>query len=81
MTDRQRTMLKKVIDDYNSIEAVQDLSRKKLTLTEYIAIPRIIETLSIDGEAETFITGIAHYFRKQGFKIVLGTVNYHISFD
>lgn len=81
MTEKQSKKLKKAIDAYNSIESEKDLNRQNLTLAEYNAIPRIIERLSRQGYSETFMYNITEWFRKQGFKIFFGTVNYRILLD
>ena len=81
MTAKQSKKLKKAIDAYNSIDSAKDLDRQELTLAEYNAIPRNIERLSIQGYSETFMYGVTEWFRRQGFKIVFGTVNYRILLD
>ena len=80
MTERQNKKLQKAIKAYESIDTNKDLSRLNLTLIDYHTIPEITARLQVYGFAETFIYNVAEWFRKQGFKVILGTVNYRISF-
>lgn len=81
MNKKYYVLLNKAVSSYESIATDRDLKRLKLTLADYNAIPDIIARLQVYGFAETFVYDIAEWFRKLGFKVILGTVNYRISFS
>ena len=61
--------LAKLYKDYISIQNVNDLNKRELTLAEYHEIPYLIEELNAKQQTRTFITSIAKYFERHGFKV------------
>lgn len=69
-----------IYNDYVSIETDKDLKKRKLTLAEYQAFPSVFKRYQDSGEARTFVTAIADYFKKYGFSVSMDEnhVNYII---
>ena len=69
-----------VYEDYKTIEYDDDLRKRKLTLSDYNAIPTLIKELNEQKHAKTFISSVADYFKRNGFDVIMGSdgINYKI---
>lgn len=77
MSDRINK-LANIFHDYSNIEHSSELNRRHITYAEYQAFPRVFTEVQEYGKAETFMTGLAEYFRRFGFGVKLDGVNYVI---
>lgn len=78
-TAQQNRKFASIFSDYNSIEAANDLKKRKLSLSDYRACEQILDDIRYTGKSETFNTSVAAYFKKFGFEVKLYGVNYVIS--
>lgn len=77
MSDRINK-LANIFHDYSNIEHSSELNRRKITYAEFQAFPRVFKEIEEYGKAETFMRGLAEYFRRFGFGVKLDGVNYVI---
>ena len=77
MSDRINK-LTNIYHDYTSIEYATELNRRKITYAEFQAFPRVFKEIEEYGKAETFMRGLADYFRRYGFGVQLDGINYVI---
>lgn len=81
LTTKQHKILSTLYHDYISIDTEADLRKRKISLTNYYAIPEIFGEVQRYGTTKCFISSIAEYFKKHGFTVELepDNVNYNIS--
>lgn len=77
-TVKTRKLFNKIISDYKNIESDRDLTRRKLSYSDYQSLGYLLDGLRYEGKAETFIQSLASYFKKLGCQVELKTVNYEI---
>ena len=82
MNDKEYKKMKKIYDDYTSIDSDKDLNRRKITLYEYKVVANIATNIQEYGKGRTFIIAVANYFKKFGFNVKLDDdgINFIISF-
>ena len=62
------------------IETANDLKREGLTLSDYRAAVDIMQQLRTPGSsANTFIFSVAEFFKRCGYTVTAGAVNYKIT--
>lgn len=71
--------LSKLYNDYMAIDDDKALKKTGMTLAEYNALPDVFERLQKNGHVNTFMTGLANYFKKFGFSVSLGGTDYEIT--
>lgn len=71
--------LSNLYNDYMAIDDDKALKRAGMTLAEYNALPDVFERLQKNGHANTFMTGLANYFKKFGFSVSLDGTDYEIT--
>lgn len=81
LTAKQHKILSAFYHDYMMIDTAAELKKRKISLSDYHAIPTIFESVQRNGTTKCFITSIAEYFRKNGFTVEIepNGVNYDIS--
>lgn len=75
-------LTKKLSKLYNAYMAIDDdkaLKRTGMTLAEYNALPDVFERLQKNGHVNTFMSGLANYFKKFGFSVSLDGTDYEIT--
>ena len=72
--------LNKVYQAYMAIETDADLRKSGMTHAEWEALPAVFKKLQADGWAQTVMSGLADFFKKNGFSIHMdkNNVNYII---
>lgn len=67
----------KAYDKYRVIDDENDLKKNRLTLTEYHAVADILKALSgiDDSRCETFMAGVANWFKANGFNVCIDSNN------
>ena len=82
LTVNQMRKISRLYDDYIHIDDDSDLRRRHLTLTEYEAVPGLVNAIQRTGEVKTFISGVAAYFKRFGFTVTMdnNNINYIIRF-
>lgn len=75
---KQMRMVSKITADYRSIYCDKDLETRKLSLSDYNAIPEIIRELQQKGTAVTFIEDLANYCKTMGLEVKSKGVNFII---
>lgn len=73
------TKLEKIANKVDSIETAQDLKKAHLTLAEYEAVREVLSELYDNGKSDTFMSGVAEFFRKNGAKVTEKTIDYVIT--
>lgn len=71
--------LSKLYNDYMAIDDDRALKKTGMTLAEYNALPDVFERLQKNGHVNTFMTGLANYFKKFGFSVSLDGTDYEIT--
>lgn len=71
--------LSKLYNDYMAIDDDKALKKTGMTLAEYNALPDVFERLQKNGHVNTFMTGLANYFKKFGFSVSLDGTDYEIT--
>lgn len=71
--------LSKLYNAYTAIDDDKALKRAGMTLAEYNALPDVFERLQKNGHVNTFMTGLANYFKKFGFSVSLDGTDYEIT--
>ena len=70
----------KAFTTIRNIETAEDLKREKLSLADYNAARDIFGELSTPGStAETILENVAELYKRCGFSVKPGTVNYTIT--
>ena len=72
--------LNKVYQAYMAIETDADLRKSGMTHAEWEALPEVFKKLQADGWAQTIMSGLAEFFKRNGFSIHMdkNNVNYII---
>lgn len=73
--------ISELLNDYRSIDDIISLHKRKLSLSDYRAIPDIFISLKKTKKAYTYIGSVASYFERFGFTVTMSNdnVNYIIS--
>jgi len=81
MTKAQKIrIISRAYTDLRDIENDADLKKQELTLAEYHAAREVFNQVSRpDTKTETVLSGVAEYFKRHGYTVTAGTVNYTIA--
>ena len=77
-TNKTTKVFNKLISDYKAIDSDKDLTKRKLSYSDYQSMGFILDSLRYEGQTETFIKSIADYFKKLGCQVELKNINFVI---
>lgn len=69
-------ILKTIIDDYDKIESIQDLNKRKLSHFDYSLLSLVLTELATKGQSEFLSKSVADYLSKFKVNIKLKAITY-----